>query len=317
MMPVSASNSLTKGRESSTLSSLFKRIVDWPCGAGLVSLNALDPEYFLGGEFGRWPLFGPRWKNVWEVVARGEAVVVSSNFALNLDVHVGDEIGLETPAGRVKLRIAGITADFASSRGTVEMSRQMYERLWRDRQLTRVLVRTAPGADIDAVRAAIARDFGRKYDLRILSSGELVEYFASQVRRAFAGLDVVRDLVLVVVFLGMADTLAAGVAERTRELGAIRALGVRRRQLRRMVLLEAASLGVLGLVLAAGAGLTLGTLWVKATFPYLLGWVLELHVPYRKIVGVGVVAVAVCLAAALLPARRAAALQPARALRYE
>jgi putative ABC transport system permease protein len=115
----------------------------------------------------------------------------------------------------------------------------------------------------------------------------------------------------------MADTLAASVVERTREFGAVRAVGVERRHLRRMVVLEGLTLGVLGLILAIGAGIGLGVLWVNATFPYLLGWVLELRFPWGRIVTAVVAAIGVSLAAGLLPALRASRLEPAAALRHE
>ena len=185
---------------------------------------------------------------------------------------MGDTITLETPSGPLPLRVAGTTMVFISPRGTIEMGRTLYERFWHDRQINHLFVQAAPGADVTALRATIAQRLGRAYRLRILSSRELIDFFAGQVRRAFAGLHILAGMVLVVVLVGMADTLAAGVAERTRELGAIRALGVRRRYLRRMVLLEGLLLGALGLGLALAAGLALGTLWVDATFPYLLGW---------------------------------------------
>jgi hypothetical protein len=111
--------------------------------------------------------------------------------------------------------------------------------------------------------------------------------------------------------------LAAGVIERTREIGAIRVVGVRRRSIRRMVLMEGLVLGVIGLALAAASGLALGTLWVDATFPALLGWVLQPHVPYAQAGVVMLLTMAVCVLAALGPARRAASLEPAVALRYE
>ena len=104
---------------------------------------------------------------------------------------------------------------------------------------------------------------------------EFVEYCAAQVRRAFAGVRALAALVLLVMLIGTADALAAGVAERTREIGAMRAVGLRRRHIVRMVLVEGMVLATLGLVLALAAGFALGTLWVKATFPYLVGWVLD------------------------------------------
>ncbi|MBI3388101.1 MAG: ABC transporter permease [Deltaproteobacteria bacterium] len=300
-----------------TIEAVGERGADWQFGGGPITIDAYDPAYFTSPEFGQWPLMGRGLPDLWQIVARGEGAVVSSNFARNLHVQVGDTITLDSPSGPLALQVVGVVTHFASPRGTVEMSRDVYKRMWRDGKITRAFVRTDPKADMAAVRAAIAQRLGRTYNLRILSAAEIVEYFASQVRRGFAGVYILAVLVLSVVLVGMADTLAAGVIERTREIGAVRVVGVRRRYVRRMVLMEGLVLGIVGLALAAVAGLALGTLWVDATFPALLGWVLELHVPYEQAGVVILLTVAVCVLAALAPARRAAALEPAVALRYE
>lgn len=293
------------------------RTIDWNYGGGPIAINAFDRSYFREPTFGRWPLVGRRLPGVWEQVASGTSVIVSSNFVLNLGVDVGDTIVLDTPSGPLELRIAGVTVDFASPRGTLEITREVYKRYWRDNHVTRVFVNLDPGADPATVRAAIAAQLGTAYGLRILSSRELLGYFAEQVRRAFAPVTILAVMILLVVVLAVADTLAASVADRTRELGAIRAVGVERRHLGRMVLAEGLALGVLGLILAIGAGVGLATLWVEATFPYLLGWVLELHIPYGRAAFMAALTLVICLGAALSQALRAARLQPAVALRYE
>jgi putative ABC transport system permease protein len=293
------------------------RVSDWHHGGGPIAIDAFDAVYFSDPSFGQWPLVGTRLPDVWKTVARGDAVIVSSNFVLNLHAQVGDVVTLETPSGPLAVRVGGVITHFTSPRGTVMMSRELYERFWRDPKVTRAFLQTTAGADIAAVRADIGRRLGRKYGLRILSCPEIVGYFASQVRLAFAGLRVLAGLVLLLVMVGISDTLAAGVIERTREIGSLRVVGVPRALVQRMVLLESCAFGALGMVLAMALGLALGTLWVEATFPYLLGWVVELHLPYGYALEITLATLAACLGAAYLPSRRAAALQPAEALRYE
>jgi len=87
--------------------------------------------------------------------------------------------------------------------------------------------------------------------------------------------------------------------------------------LARMAVVEALLMGVLGLGLAMTAGLGLAVLWVNETLPHLLGWVLALYVPYREAPVLALLTVAVCVTAALLPARRAARTAPGLALRCD
>jgi putative ABC transport system permease protein len=292
-------------------------IVDWLYEGGEVALNTFDPPYFTDARFGHWSIVGYSLPDAGAAVARGEAVFVSTNFVLHLGKGVGDEIELDTPTGPLRLRIAAVVPDFLSQRGSIIFSRQLYRQRWNDAQIVRALVVRTPGADLETLRSTIAQRLGRRYGLRILSLGELFAWLVGQVQRAFVSVYVLAGLVLVVVLVGVADTLAAGVLERTRQLGTIRAVGVRRRELRRIVFLEALLLAVMGLALAAAAGLALAGLWVKSTFPYLFGWILEMHIPYRQATLVVALAFAVCIAAALLPARRATRLNPAVALRDE
>ena len=210
-----------------------------------------------------------------------------------------------------------MTSAFQSPAGTIQMSRSVYRRYWRDHLVNRIGVYVDPAVGVAPVRRAIMDGLAHTYDLRVLSAHELIDHYATEVARGFAPLYVLVTMVLVVTLLGVADTLVAGVLERRRQLGTMRALGVRRRALTRMLLIEAALLGAIGSALAAAGGLAMGTLWVTRTLPRLLGWSCELYLPGRE-VGLGcAMTVAVCLAAALLPVRLATRLRPQEALRYE
>jgi len=291
--------------------------VDWRYGGGPIAINAFDSRYFTDRAFGEWPLIGRRLPDAWDRVARGEAAVISTNFSQHLRVGVGDSVTLETPNGPLSLRIAGVTTDFLSPRGTLEISRELFKRYWNDNRIIRCLVSLAPGADIDAVRAEIERSLGRRYSLKVLSLGELIQWFVTQVRRAFSGIYILAGIVLLVVIVGVADTLAAAVFERTRDLGVLRATGVQRTSIGQMVLIEGRLLGMLGLVLAGATGISLGALWVEATFPSLLGWTLAFRIPYAPSVLIGALSLTVCAIAAVIPGWHAARLEPAVALQYE
>lgn len=292
-------------------------MVDWAYGGGPIVVNSFDPAYLDASDFGRWSLVGPTLPDVWDRLSAGTAVLMSSNFGLHLGARVGDEIILDTPSGPLKVQIGGVLMTLVSPRGAIVMSRDLYKQHWRDFHIVHALIRLRPGAQIVTVRGAIAQRFGKEYGLKILSLPELGQWFGEQVQKAFAGVYALGALILLVVLFGTADTLGAGVLERRRELAQLRATGVRARDLRRIVLFEAALLGVLGLTLAMAIGLTLGVFWVHATFPYMLGWVLQLHIPWAQLTAIAVLGIATCLVAAWVPAQRASSLRPALGLRYE
>lgn len=294
-----------------------EQAIDWEYGDGPIAVEGFDAPYFTEPQFGQWSLVGRYAPDLWTAIVRGESALISTNFALHLGARVGDPVTLDTPSGPLTLRVGGVVSTFLSPRGTIIISRDLYKRMWHDPHVVHALVVTARDADREAVRAEIARRLGRAYGLRVLSLAELIEWFVSQARRAFLAVYLLGATVLLVVVLGVADTLAAGVFERMREIGLLRATGVPRSAVRRMVLAEGLMLGMCGLVLAAVAGLILGTLWVEITFPSVLGWVLELYVPYRQLAMLAAATVLACFGAAVLPGRRAAHLDPAVALRYE
>jgi ABC-type lipoprotein release transport system permease subunit len=76
-------------------------------------------------------------------------------------------------------------------------------------------------------------------------------------------------------------------------------------------------IGVVGLALAAVGGSLLAVMWIQRTFPLLLGWALDVSVPATELLLLSLATLAVCYVAARLPARRAAALEVAEALRQE
>src|SRR5262245_27053307 len=105
-----------------------QRMLDWQHEGAPIAIDALDPDPH--GDPASSP---PRPASLLDdAVARGAAVNVSTNFVLHRGVGVGDTIALETPSGRLPVRIAGVTTEVLSPGGTVQMSRALYARYWHD-----------------------------------------------------------------------------------------------------------------------------------------------------------------------------------------
>jgi putative ABC transport system permease protein len=248
-------------------------------------------------------------------VRAGTAVLVSQNFARTFGVRVGTTLSLDTPGGTLSEPVAGIGVDYVSPRGSVVMTRPTYERWWNDHSVNRFHVTLAPGADVGAVRHAIATSVGE--GLKVLTQRELYEYHQDAVRRAFGLTRALEILPLVVAALGLAEALLAVSLDRRREFALLRAAGATRAQVTRAVLGESVGVGALGLAGGVAIGLLLAQLWVRVNFTYQLGWEIEFHFAGTSLPAAALAAIVVSVVAGLLPARRVAALPVLEALRAE
>ena len=118
---------------------------------------------------------------------------------------------------------------------------------------------------------------------------------------------------IVVSLFGMVNTLVLSVFERTRELGMLRAIGMTRRQARRMIRHESIITALIGAALGLGLGVLLAALATRALSQYDVA----LSLPVPTLAGFTLVAVLAGVAAAILPARRASRLNVLDALHYE
>ena len=118
---------------------------------------------------------------------------------------------------------------------------------------------------------------------------------------------------VIVSLFGMVNTLVLSVFERTRELGMLRAIGMTRRQARRMVRHESIITALIGAAMGLGLGVFLAALATQAMSSYGLGMTL----PVTEPVAFTVVAILAGIGAAVMPARRASRLNVLSALHYE
>jgi len=157
-------------------------------------------------------------------------------------------------------------------------------------------------ASAEAVDGLIA-SLGSEFPAANIETGdEFRERITGMVDELLTMVNVMVALAVIIALIGIANTLALSVFERTRELGLIRAVGMTRRQLRRMVRFEAALVATFGAVLGVGLGLFFG--WGIATaLPSTFAS--STSIPLGNIAVLMIVAGLAGVVAAWLPARRA------------
>jgi putative ABC transport system permease protein len=226
-------------------------------------------------------------------------VLVSEGYTDGLGV--GDTLTLPSPDGEVDLEIAAVLADAQTLWGAV-VSPEDFATLFPDTTDSEmVYVRAAEGADASEVRDAVYTAVDDHPTMQVMSVAEMKNQFSDMMDIAFYTIAAMLGLAIVIAVFGISNTMALSVLERTRESALLRALGLAKGQLRRMLGVEAVLLCLIG----AGIGIVLGVVfgWAAgaATLPDMV-----LTVPAGQIAVFIAVAVLAGLLASVLPARRAA-----------
>src|SRR5262245_17810940 len=254
---------------------------DLAYGDESVLVTAFDPEGYLDRRVSDWPLEAGDRATALQAVADGDAVAVSLSFAKLHGTRPGDEIALRIPGGPHAFKVAAVTSGVPQS--SVLMSLQLYRSLWNDDLVLYLYVVVDDGHDVKAIAAQIARELDRNYRLRVWERAVILDHWASEARKAFSVQYLMAAIAMLLVLVGVGDTLAASVVARTREIGMMRAVGMPRSGVVRIVVLEGLAIAVFGLILAGAIGLALGVFWVEVQFPAFLGWGLRLHVPLGSV----------------------------------
>ncbi len=244
-------------------------------------------------------------------------LLVSVNFVNHFKKKTGDTIEIETPSGKIPMKIVGVVVDYASPEGILYISRQHYRNYWKDPLVNAFGLEVAQGVDPSSVRREIDERFGRSRSLTVLSNAELKQQMVETIDQSFAYTKAIEAAALLVGLLGLLNTLLISVMERMRELGMLRAVGMSRGQLARMILQEALVQGGFGAIAAVALGSWITYLWVTHSLAHVLGWMVHFHFPWVSVLTTVLVGVFVALIAGLLPSRRAAKIEIREALEYE
>ena len=243
-------------------------------------------------------------------------VLISEPFATKFGMNTGDRFSLDTPSGTITFTAAGVYNDYSSDAGVILMDLGTYRRLYRDDSLNSIAVYAKPGTDLYALRDRIVRSV---LPLRIDSetTRELRTLVIQIFDRTFAITYALYVISITIAILGVVSTLFALVLERRREIGLLRYLGLRTRDVRRMVYYEAAFIGLLGGVSGVVVGVVLALLLIFVINRQAFGWLIELHMPYDFLVEAVVLVILAALAAGVYPARVAARIRTTEAVRSE
>jgi len=240
---------------------------------------------------------------------------VDDKYAKTHDLHVGSPLNIETPTAKIlHLKVDGVfkLPKGGSPFGTVTISNALFDKNYVDPQNEMAFV-NIDGGVTQANTAALNKATAGFPDAKIQTHSEFKSNFEKPLNGIISLLYVLLALSVIVSLFGIVNTLVLTVFERTREIGMLRAVGMTRRQTRRMIRHESIVTSLIGAALGIIVGFFLAILVTHA----LSDQGIVFAVPYVSIVLFVIAAIIVGLLAAIWPARRAAKLDVLEALQYE
>ncbi len=269
-------------------------------------VNSIDPKT-VGG------LFTFDWAKGTDKALTGlgaDGAIVDEGWAKEQKLGVGDAFTVTSPGGeKLGLTVRAIEESpviDAIALGPITISQAAYDAAFENRSNLLTFVKAQPGADLDPVFAAHP-------DAKAQTKAQYKEQTTADIDSLLAIFYVLLALAVIVSLFGIVNTLVLSTFERTRELGMLRAVGMSRRQVRRMVRHESIITALIGAGLGIGAGLALAAAVTSAFADEGLSFA----VPAGALITLVIVATVAGVLAAILPARRASRLDPLAALAYE
>jgi putative ABC transport system permease protein len=245
----------------------------------------------------------------------GDGAIVDSSYAAKHHLRIGSR--LEVQASNGTTRQLTVAATYRPPQAdpvlpNVVIAQAMFDRTFPRPQDAQAFLSVDGGASV-ATTAGLKRALAAYPDAKVQTRAAWVTTQSKSFDQVLDLFYVLLALSVIISVFGMINTLILAVFERTRELGMLRAVGMSRRQMRRMIRHESVVTALIGAALGLPLGVLLAALATRAAGSLGLGF----HLPGRQLVAFVLLAIVAGIWAAVLPARRAARLNVLAALQYE
>jgi putative ABC transport system permease protein len=246
-------------------------------------------------------------------VIPADGLLVDDITAARTHVNVGDTVEAQLPRGApVRFRITGVYAQTAAVGGWIGPPGIV--RSFRVAQPSQAFVQTRDGASVAAVRARVAALLVDSPDVAVLDRSAYITQTTGQFDTVLVMIQILLAMAILIAVLGIINTLALSVIERTREIGLLRAIGLGRSQTMRMITVESIVIAAFGALLGVLVGLLLG---IVVTHALRDQGITRLGLPWGQIAVYLLLSGPIGVVAAVLPAVRAARLDVLDAISHE
>ena len=242
-----------------------------------------------------------------------DGAFTDDSYAKKHHLKVGSPVTITTPTGKeLHVTIRGIFKPPAggSPFGPVTISSALFDSAYQQPENLFTFLNMQGGQN-DANQAALERTLKAFPNAKVQNRQKFIDNQISGLKSTLNVLYVLLALSIIVSLFGIVNTLVLSVFERTREIGMLRAVGLTRKQTRRMIRYESVITALIGTVTGISLGIVLGALLAARVDA------INFSIPVGSLIVFVIAAIIVGLLAAIFPARRASRLVPLEAISYE
>lgn len=242
-------------------------------------------------------------EKLWEEM-QSSSVLISESFAYrnNIEPGPGNRVKLETPKGAQEFNVSGIYYDYGAQTGVLLISRNLYQSLWKDDQITSLGIYASNPEDIENTTDQLRASLSKYTNLQIRSNEKLKRSAIDTFDRTFTVTSALRVLIAIVAFISVLSSLMALQLEREKEFGVFRAIGMTVSQLRRMIFLENGLIGFASGLFSIPLGIALSLILINVINLRSFGWTLNFSIEPRYFIEAMVIAILASIAAGIYPA---------------
>ncbi len=213
-------------------------------------------------------------RRMYPTLATQGGVIISDTLAEHFNLRVGDTLAVSAPVRELRMPIAGVVPDYVLHLGTVKLGWKTFVDHFGEDRVSLFGIEARPGISPHVLKSRIDALLRARYDVTVLTAAEVRHLVEQLVDRSIALTYWLQLVAALVAVAAMVNATSASIMDRERELRTWRALGLLRRRLVRLLVGEAALIGVagslLGVVVGAVLGFTLTTSIARAVAGYRL-----------------------------------------------
>lgn len=233
------------------------------------------------------------------------ALWVSEAVADRTGWQPGDTVDLALGGGSHRFTVGGIFRDYARQHGALIVERRVYRRLTGDDVANEAAITLAPGNSADTFAATLAQRMPEATRMAVATPAALRALSLRIFDRTFAVTHALLAVAIAIGLAGLSSALAASIVSRRREFGALRHLGMTRRQIAAMLVVEGTVSSAVGLITGFALGGALALILIHVVNRQSFHWSMDLAIPYALLAALAAVLLAAAAATSLASGRQA------------